>query len=185
MRALYILVLAIALISAPHRALAQAPPASSVIAEIHQTGSTHYHDAQVAAASGLKPGDAVTREQLQAAADRLAQIGIFSQVNYRFTTRGDKGDKIVLEFQLADAPVVPVTFDNFPWFSDEELSAAIREVVPFFDGTAPPDGLLLDTIAAAISTLLAGSQDPRHRSAHAGRAARQRRHDRAIPPRGS
>jgi len=151
MRALSILVLAIALVSAPPRAFAQAPPASSVIAEIHQTGSTRYHDAQVAAASGLKPGDAVTREQLQAAADRLAQIGIFSQVTYRFTTRGDK---IALEFLVVDAPVVPVTFDNFPWFSDEELSAAIREAVPFFDGTAPPDGLLLDTIATAISTLL-------------------------------
>ena len=132
------------------RAAAQAPP-SSVIAEIHQTGSNHYADAQVAAASGLKPGDTVTLEQLQAAADRLAQLGIFSKVNYRFTTRGDK---IVLEFQLADAPTVPVTFDNFPWFTDEELSAAIRQELPFFDGSAPQDGALLDTITAAISKLL-------------------------------
>lgn len=150
MRQLCILVLAISIVAAPLRAAAQAP-LSSVIAEIHQTGSTRYADAQVAAASGLQPGDAVTREQLQAAADRLAQLGIFSKVNYRFTTRGEK---IVLEFQLADAPVVPVTFDNFPWFSDEELSAAIRQALPFFDGNAPRDGALLDTIAAAVSKLL-------------------------------
>jgi len=150
MRALCILVLAISALAAPLRAPAQAPP-SSVIAEIHQTGSTHYGDAQVAAASGLKLGDTVTREQLQAAADRLAQLGIFSRVNYRFTTRGDQ---IVLEFQLADAPLVPATFDNFPWFSDAELSAAIRQELPFFDGSVPPDGALLDTITAAISKLL-------------------------------
>ncbi len=125
--------------------------ASSVIAEIHATGSNHYADEQVAAACGLKPGDAVTLEQLQAAADRLAQLGVFSKVNYRFTTHGDK---IVVEFQLADAPTVPVTFDNFPWFTDEELAAAIRQAVPFFDGTAPQGGALLDTVTAAVSTLL-------------------------------
>jgi outer membrane protein assembly factor BamA len=150
MRLLCILVVATSIVAAPMRAAAQAPP-SSVIAEIHQTGSTRYADAQVASASGLQPGDTVTREQLQAAADRLAQLGIFSKVNYRFTTRGDK---IVFEFQLADAPVVPVTFDNFPWFTDDDLSAAIRQALPFFDGSAPQDGALLDTIAAAVSKLL-------------------------------
>ena len=144
------LALAISALAVPLGAPAQAPP-SSVIAEIHATGSNHYADAQVAAACGLKPGDAVTLEQLQAAADRLAQLGAFSKVNYRFSTRGDK---IVLEFQLADAPTVPVTFDNFPWFSDEELSAAIRQAVPFFDGTAPQDGALLDTVTSAVSNLL-------------------------------
>jgi outer membrane protein assembly factor BamA len=150
MRLFFIAVLAVSALVAPLRAAAQAAP-SSVIAEIHQTGSTRYADAQVAAASGLKPGDTVTREQLQAAANRLAQLGIFSKVNYRFTT---SGDKIVLEYQLADAPLVPVTFDNFPWFSDEELSAAIRQELPFFDGSSPRDGALLDTITAAISKLL-------------------------------
>jgi outer membrane protein assembly factor BamA len=150
MRALCIVALAVSALAVPPCALAQAPP-SSVIAEIHATGSNHYADEQVAAACGLKPGDAVTLEQLQAAADRLAQLGVFSKVNYRFATRGDK---IVLEFQLADAPTVPVTFDNFPWFTDEELSAAIRQDLPFFDGTAPQDGALLDTVAAAISKLI-------------------------------
>ena len=145
------LVLALSIV-APIRAGAQAQAQpSSVIAEIHQTGSNHYADAQVAAACGLKPGDTVTREQLQAAADRLAQLGVFSKVNYRFTTRGDK---IVVEFQLADAPTVPVTFDNFPWFTDDELAAAIRQAVPFFNGSAPQDGALLDAIASAVSKLL-------------------------------
>jgi outer membrane protein assembly factor BamA len=159
MRALCIAVLAISIAAAPHAAAAQAAP-SSVVAEIHQTGSTRYADAQVAAASGLKPGDTVTREQLQAAADRLAQLGIFSKVGYRFTTSADKANQIVLEFQLADAPLVPVTFDNFPWFSDEELSAAIRQELPFFDGSAPRDGGLLDTITAAISKLLQSHNIP-------------------------
>jgi outer membrane protein assembly factor BamA len=137
---------------APFGAAQSLPALSSVIAEIHATGSRRYNDAQVAATAGLKPGDAVTRDQLQKGADRLAQLGIFSRVSYRFTS---KGDQIVVNFELEDAPVVPVLFDNFPWSSDEELSRAIRESVPLFDGTAPLGGTLLDEMTAALARTLA------------------------------
>ena len=147
MRTLSILVLAVSAFRRrflPARKPSSPPPSSP---KFIPGRSTRFADAQVAAASGLKPGDAVTRDQLQPAADRLAQLGIFSMVNYRFTTSGDKA--IILEFQLADAPLVPVTFDNFPWFTDEEISAAIRQQLPFFDGSRSQDGALLDVIAAA------------------------------------
>jgi outer membrane protein assembly factor BamA len=154
MRSLCWVILSVFAVIAPTLALAQAP-ASAVIAEFHATGTSHYSDAQVAAAAGVHVGETVTRDDLQAAANRLVQLGVFSTVNYRFTPRKEGKNEIVLEFQLADnADVVPVTFDNFPWFSDEELSAAIRGAVPFYDGSAPPDGKILDTITASISKLL-------------------------------
>jgi len=161
MRLFRTLVLAVFAVVAPTRALAQAPapvqaPLSAVIAEIHASGSSHYNDAQVAAAAGLKAGDTVTRDDLQTAANRLAQLGLFSRVSYRFTPQKGSKNSIVLEFELADAAVFPVTFDNFPWFSDEELSAAVREDLPFFDGSAPADGAVVDTINNAISKLLQG-----------------------------
>jgi hypothetical protein len=49
---------------------------------------------------------------------------------------------------------VPVLFDNIPWFTDAELSDAIRKTVPLFDGTAPHDGAALDQMAEAIHGLL-------------------------------
>src|ERR1700683_3866288 len=107
---------------------AQAPVApanaagSAVIGEVHASGSTRYTDDQIAAAAGLKPGDKVTREQIQAGADQLSSLGIFSLVNYRFTTTANK---IIITFELKDATVVPVAFDNFPWLTDDELTAAI------------------------------------------------------------
>jgi len=124
---------------------------SSVIAEIHATGTKRYTDAQVAAASGLKTGDAVTREQLQAAADELAHLGAFERVGYRFAPRGTK---IAVEFQLVDAPAFPLLFDNFPWFSDSDIATAIRDAVPLFNGTVPQDGAELDDITTVISKLL-------------------------------
>ncbi len=153
------LVVACLALVGPTLAFAQAPAAapasgSAVLAEIHATGSSHYSDAQVAAAAGLKVGDRITRDDLQAAADRLSNLGVFSGVNYRFTpSKGSKTD-IILEFQLADAAVVPVTFDNFPWFSDEELSAAVRGALPLFDGSAPADGAIVETITTTVSSLL-------------------------------
>jgi hypothetical protein len=47
-------------------------------------------------------------------------------------------------------------FDNFPWFTDRELSDEIRGAVPLFDGGAPRDGgILLEQITSALSAKLA------------------------------
>ena len=131
-------------------AWAQAPP-PAVIAQIHASGSQHYTEEQIVTLSGLKPGTPITREHLQAVANYMAQLGIFSRVNYRFTTRDYDTD---LEFQIEDAPLVPVWFDNFPWFSEQELLNALHQAVPVFDGVAPQNGSLLDEISNALTLLL-------------------------------
>jgi outer membrane protein assembly factor BamA len=129
----------------------QASPATSVIAEVHADGSRRYSETQIAAAAGLKPGDNVTRDDIQAAADRLTNLGVFSRVNYRFSSLGAK---IKVEFQMEDASQVPVSFDNFPWLADSELAAAIRQSAPLFDGYAPTSGAELDLMTSGITTLL-------------------------------
>lgn len=125
--------------------------ASSVIGEIHFSGS-HYSNTLLAATSGLKPGDAVTQEQLQAVANHFAELGSFSSATYKYTTRNGK---LILQFDLVDAPTVPVSFDNFPWFTDDELTQAIRDAVPLFDGNTPADGAMLAQMDAALTALLA------------------------------
>jgi len=116
------------------------------------TGTQRYTSDQVGVASGLKIGQAVNHDTLQAAADQLAQLGLFAKVNYRFTTFPDQG--VEVEFSLEDAPAVPVDFDNFPWFTDEELTAALRQSVFLFDGTAPQGGTILDQMTGALQALL-------------------------------
>ena len=142
----------LAVVVAAPRAAAQesTPSAPSVIAEIHFTGS-HYSDPLLARTSGLKPGNPVTPEQLQAVADHLARLGVFARVNYRYTSNRDG---IALQFDLEDAPTVPVSFDNFPWFTDQEFISAIRNAVPLFDGRAPTAGTLLDEMTSAVAGLL-------------------------------
>lgn len=131
---------------------AQSAPPSFVVAEVRASGSHRYSEAQIAATVGLKPGDPVDNSELQEAVNRLAELGVFSRVNYRFTA---KDKRATINFELQDATVVPVMFENFPWFTDQELSDEIRRAVPLFDGGAPTGGSLLDQITAALSAKLA------------------------------
>src|ERR1039457_7717017 len=126
------------------RAQTQAPPATAKIASIEVSGSKKFTNAQVAQASGLQGGDVVGKEELQAAANRVAALGTFGGVNYRFTT---DAAGIHLTFEVSESTGVPVIFDNFPWFRDEELAAALQHAVGYFDGTAPAQGAQLDAMS--------------------------------------
>jgi len=135
-------------------ARAQAPTegGSGKLASVKVTGSSRFRSDQIAPATGLKPGATVTKDDLQRGADRLAQLGPFAGVHYRY---GDADAGVVVEYQLTDAPAVPVWFDNFPWFTDAELISAVKSSVPLFDGAAPEHGTLLDDIADALQLALA------------------------------
>jgi len=121
------------------------------IVSITFQGSKRFSEAELTAVSGLHPGDSVGREEIQAAADRLAKLGLFTDVRFRF---GSKGENVTVEFQLQDAPTVPVSFDNFPWFTDAELTRELREAAGLFDGTAPEQGAILDAMTQALENLL-------------------------------
>lgn len=128
------------------------PAPSSNIASIRVTGAQKIPVDQIITASGLKSGDIVTAAQIQDAANRMSALGIFSTVNFRYTT---KGDAIGLEFQVQEAPTYPVAFDNFPWLTDAEIGDAIRAQAGLFTGESPEGGTMVDQMAEVIENLLA------------------------------
>jgi len=107
---------------------------------------------QVIDASGLKVGDNVTREAIDAAAEKLMQSGLFKKLGYKVRT-ADNDATLIFEVEEASRNL-PVVFENFVWFSEDEIARAIRQDVPFFDGTAPEAGTTTDKIAAALQRLL-------------------------------
>jgi outer membrane protein assembly factor BamA len=133
------------------RAQSVASGGAAKIASIDGTGSAKYSSDKIAAASGLKPGDSVTKDDLQGAANRLAQIGLFTGVNFHYDT---KPDGVHLHLEVQDAPTAPVQYDNFPWFTNDDLNAGVRASFPFFDGTVPQQGSMLDEIGTAIQKML-------------------------------
>jgi outer membrane protein assembly factor BamA len=135
------------------RAQAPAPnPApSSSIASIKVLGSKKFPEDQIIAASGLKAGDVVTSAQIQDATNRLAALGTFSTVVFRYAA---KGDAIDLTFQVQEAPTYPILFDNFPWFTDAEIGDAIRKQVGLFTGESPDGGTIVDQITAVMEGMI-------------------------------
>src|SRR5687767_5913803 len=107
----------------------------------------------VLATSGLKIGETFSVEATDAAAERLLNSGLFRRVAYR--TR-NVGANVTITFQLEElkGQLSPVVFDNFIWFSDEELAAAIIREVPSFNGSAPDIGNTNESIKKALQNLL-------------------------------
>jgi len=129
-----------------------APTGTAAVREIRATGLKSLTDPQISAMSGLQTGAQVGRDDLQAAADKLVQSGLFSHVTYKFQSRPDG---IVVTFTLEEAQRIPAYFDNLPWFTDGELNDAIRSKLPFYDGTLPTAGAVVDQAAEATGAFLA------------------------------
>jgi len=123
------------------------------IAKIETEGLQALSTETVIATSGLKIGDTFSVEALDAASERLLSSGLFKKVGYR--TRNVAGS-VTITFQLEElkGQLSPVVFDNFIWFSDEELAAAIKREVPTFNGSAPDIGNTNDAIKQALQNLL-------------------------------
>jgi len=146
------LALALILLAAPFPAAAQAADnVTASLREVRIEGQKHLSEAQVVAITGLTVGAAVGRVDLQAAADKLVQTGLFDKVSYRFETRAG----VVVTYHVEESPRVPAYFDNIPWFADSELADAIRKKIPYFDGTLPEGGGTVDQASEAIKDLIA------------------------------
>jgi outer membrane protein assembly factor BamA len=132
---------------------AQAPATdASMLRELHAGGMKTIPETNVLPLAGLQTGSQVTRKDLQAAADRLVQSGLFAKVKYDFRTTPEG---VSVTFHVEETPRIPAYFDNFPWFSDGELSAAIRTSLSFYDGSLPEAGDAVDQAADALKNLLA------------------------------
>jgi outer membrane protein assembly factor BamA len=132
---------------------AQTPASgNATLHEVHADGFKKLTEAQIIALTELQPGAQVTRDSLQAAADKLVHSGLFAHVKYDFHTRGDQ---VTVNFHVEENALLPAFFDNIPWFDDSEVAAAIRVKNPSYDGTLPESGPLVEEAADAIKSLLA------------------------------
>lgn len=131
---------------------AQGPEsATAPLKEVHAGGFKSLTESQIISLTGLETGSQIGKKDLQAGADRLVQSGLFLRVSYNFQTR-ETG--VIATFLVEESPRIPIYFDNIPWFSDGELFDAIRKRLPFFDGSLPEGGGILDQAGDALKDLL-------------------------------
>jgi len=130
------------------------------LARILVTGSQRYREDDLVRATGLTVNSQVTSDDLQNAANRLGNSGAFASVQFLFKPAiGAKG--VEADFQVADAEkYLPAVFENFVWFSEQELQEAVHQAVPLYTGELPTSGAMSDEVSAALSKFLASKGLP-------------------------
>jgi outer membrane protein insertion porin family len=123
------------------------------VAKIEVEGLERLSADEVIATSGLKVGTLFSVEAIDAAGQRLMDSGLFEKVSYRTTGR-DIPVTVIFQVKESKGGQSPVVFDNFVWFTDEELNAAIKREVPSYTGTASDSGRMTDDIKRALQNLL-------------------------------
>jgi outer membrane protein insertion porin family len=141
-----------ALAQTARKAVPKAPSGVHKLSSIHVTGTQRYTAEEVIGASGLELGAVAGEEDFQKAGRRLGECGFFSNVSYSYST-SPTGTK--LDLVLADTDkLVPAHFENFVWFSADELSSEIHKRLPLFKGQVPIGGTISDQISDVLQALL-------------------------------
>src|SRR5690348_10028932 len=119
-RALAIALLALAW---PHPSAAQDVPSGPLhVASLTVEGTHRLAADDVAALTGIRPNDTVTKADLERAAQHLIATGLFTGVRYHAVRDGDRAN---VTFVIGEAPTsLPVIFDNLVWFTDAQIRAA-------------------------------------------------------------
>ena len=135
-------------------------PSAAILIEVKVKGTTRYTQEDVFAASALRIGVAASEDDFRKAAKELTDSGAFSDVaySYSYSSAGTK-----LDLKLTDSPqFLPVRFDDFVWFTDDQLRQKVHERVPLFKGELPISGRLPEQVSDVLQALLVESTVPGH-----------------------
>src|SRR6266567_1607579 len=133
---------------------------ASILIEVKVKGTTRYTPEDVLAASALRIGVSASEDDFRKAAKELTASGAFRDVaySYSYSSAGTK-----LDLQLTDSqPFLPVRFDDFVWFTDDQLRQKAHERVPLFKGELPTSGRLPEQVSDVLQALLVESNVPGH-----------------------
>jgi len=135
---------------------------TATLREVRVEGQKHLAEEQIASLTGLARGAQVGRKELQDAGDALVRTGLFAKVNFKYDTHNDS---LVVTFHVEENQRLPVSYDNFPWYSDSELNDAVRKELPFYDGHLPQAGQVVERAAAVLKAFV-GARDPQVEITH-------------------
>jgi outer membrane protein assembly factor BamA len=156
---LFLLVSAATAQKQPAHGKVSAVDANKLVA-LKVTGTARYTNKEILAASGLQIGQNAADGDFREAAQRLGDSGLFNDVVYSYSS---SGAGVRLEMQLADtdqSKLVPAHFENFVWFTDDELRTALQNRVPLYKQLLPIAGALPDRVSEALQAMLTEKQFP-------------------------
>jgi outer membrane protein assembly factor BamA len=100
--------------------------------------------------AALTPGTSLTKEQIEAGLQKLADTGMFNDISYTVDSNA-----LVLKLTPSDsAEALPVRFTNFVWWTPAELNALIQARVPLYQGKLSLKGTMMEQVEAALVDIL-------------------------------
>jgi outer membrane protein assembly factor BamA len=136
------------------------PDAAYKLTAVKITGTTRYTDKEILAASSLQMGQNASDGDFKETVRLLGDSGMFGGVAYSYFS---SPAGVRLELQLTDtdkSKLVPAKFDNFVWFTDDQLRTALQGRVPLFKELLPLSGNLTDHVSEALQAILAEKKYP-------------------------
>lgn len=115
---------------------------------IEFTGYPKASKVDLLSASGLKEGESLTDAQLQEAANKLSDTGMFSNVSFEYA---GETLKVTLE---PTKDLVPVLYQNFPFWTAEELTQLVHAKVPLYTGSIAPVKGMKAAVSNALKEIL-------------------------------
>lgn len=126
------------------------------IVALQASGSERYKPAEIVAATGLKVdiGKPVPLTAVRAAAQKLVDSGVFSDVSYRHSAAtGGMSVQFTVKDKATDQ-FLPTTFENIIWIPDPDLREELTKRLPLFHGDVPLNGRLEDQLAEELAAIL-------------------------------
>lgn len=125
------------------------PAAAQIIAKKITFAGVPQSQAELLAYSGLAPLRPLSHADVDAAAQKLMDTGLFANIQYKY-------DGTELLFTMTpETDALPVHYANFPWWDEASLNTALASKVPLFHGLLPTDSSLQAQVVSALTKMLA------------------------------
>lgn len=146
--------LLVLLVSCPCSVKAQqpAPGTKWQLTKVDFVGLQAQKPDELIVASGLQIGQTIDVGAIRAASQKLSDTGLFKKVSARYQYTGETIE-VTFTIEEAKAEKVACVFDNFIWFSDQEIHDAIKRDWLEFDGTASSD-YAINQLKRSLTSLL-------------------------------
>ena len=118
-------------------------------------GGAPYTDTELLSASGLQPGQMLAHDSLAQAAQHLLDTGLFDDAEVSLSGTGNARTVLFALKPTPLAKLLPASFENFVWFTPEELTTAIHAHVPLYRGAFSDAGNFPDVVQSALQQILA------------------------------
>ena len=129
--------------------------AQYTIGSVAYKGGAPYMDAELTSVAGLQTGQMTKQDSLGKAAQHLLDTGLFDDVQ---AERSVQGKALNVVFQIKPTPIdklLPVSLENFVWFTPEELASGLHQQLPLYRGVSSDAGSFSDSIQTALQQMLA------------------------------